>query len=180
MADRSLAVTVRLHKIRTWLVAGILAVLALAILSLEYSRAATATLGYTSQGGATDAGDSNFMNGSRFVMSGTGGVVSSMSVYVAGPIDTGTHNQYQLAIYTDSSGSPATLVATSASGTLAGNSWNTLPVNANLNPSTAYWLMYNANGTKASVNDMKYAAGGSGQGAFSTKSQPFGTWPATF
>jgi hypothetical protein len=120
------------------------------------------------------------MNGSRFVMGGTGGAVSSMSVYVASPIDTGSHNQYQLAIYADSSGSPAALVASSPSGTLVGNSWNTVPVSANLSANTAYWLMYNSNGTSASVNNMRYSGGSSGQGAFSTKGQPFGTWPASF
>jgi hypothetical protein len=139
----------------------------------------SSTIGLTGQGSLLDSGASNHLNGSK-VTTSNGGTISSMSVYVGG-IDALSSNQnYQLAIYTDNANKPGTLVASSASGTLTANSWNTLPVNAALQPNTSYWLMYNTNGRTSTVNNMYYNNGASGQGAFSSSAVSFGTWPATF
>ena len=136
-------------------------------------------IGLNTVGGYLDSGDSNYLNGSK-VTTSAGGQIASMSVYV-GLIDSSAGNQqYQLAIYTDTAGKPGTLVTASATGTLVANAWNTIAVNASLLASTNYWLVYNTNGRSASVNNMYYNIGGAGQGAFSSSSVAFGTWPATF
>ncbi|GFJ89292.1 hypothetical protein Prum_029340 [Phytohabitans rumicis] len=131
------------------------------------------TLGYNQIGAQVDEGSQNHMNGSRFVTGSTAMSITSMSVYMT---TVTSNNQFQLAIYTDSSGSPSTLVASSASGTLTANAWNTRPVTATLAANTAYWLMYNTNGD----NNMSFDTGSTGQGAWSTASQTFGTWPSTY
>jgi hypothetical protein len=152
----------------------------LANLAWSFTTAgAPVTVGLTTIGSALDTGDSNYLNGSKVTMTAAG-QVSSMSVYV-GPIDSLVANrQYQLAIYRDNAGRPGTLVAVSATGTLVANTWNALPVSAALLASTNYWLMYNTNGRSAAVNNMRYNPGPAGQGAYSTATVPFGTWPATF
>jgi hypothetical protein len=137
------------------------------------------TVGLNAKGSLLDSGASNHLNGSK-VTTSNGGTISSLSVYVGG-IDALSSNQsYQLAIYTDNANKPGTLVASSATGTLTANSWNTLPVSATLQPNTPYWLMYNTNGRTSAVNNMYYNNGASGQGAFSSSAASFGTWPATF
>jgi Domain of unknown function (DUF1929)/Bacterial Ig domain/Kelch motif len=138
------------------------------------------TLGLTSKGSILDSEESNSLNGSK-VQTSNGGSIVSMSVYI-GNVDTATNSrQYQFAIYNDNAGRPGTLVAkTATSGTLTANAWNTLPLNATLQPNTTYWLMYNTNGRTASVNNMYFNNGSIGQGAFSTANVNFGTWPSTF
>ncbi|MGZ6005541.1 MAG: galactose oxidase-like domain-containing protein [Candidatus Saccharimonadales bacterium] len=139
----------------------------------------SSTTGLSTQGSVLDSGDSNYLNGSK-VTTSNGGTISSMSVYVGG-IDSLSGNQsYQLAIYTDNANTPGTLVASSATGTLMANSWNTLPISATLQPNTSYWLMYNTNGRTSAVNNMYYNNGTAGQGAYSSSGVTFGTWPATF
>jgi hypothetical protein len=136
-------------------------------------------LGLTAVGGTADGGDSNYLNGSK-VTTAAGGKIVSMSVYV-GAIDSNAANRsYQLAIYADSAGRPGALVASSASGTLVANAWNTMAISTTLQANTSYWLIFNTNGRSASVNDMRYNAGVAGQGTYSTSGVPFGTWPATF
>ncbi len=117
------------------------------------------------------------MNGSRFVTGAAGGAVSSMSVFV-GNVGAAPNNQFQLAIYSDVGGSPGVLLAQSATGSLVGNAWNTLPVSATLSANTAYWLVYNTNGSNPNLNNMKYASGG--QGGWSNGAVTFGSWPASF
>jgi hypothetical protein len=131
-------------------------------------------IGHTQVGGSLDSGDLNHMNGSRFVTGSGPTTVTSMSVYMKG-VQAAPNNQYQLAIYADSDGSPGARVATSTSGTLIANSWNTRPITAGLAAGTPYWLMYNTNGD----NNLSFDAGTANQGAWSA-STPFGTWPATF
>ena len=95
--------------------------------------ATAAVLGNPTPGTVTDSGDSNFINGSRFTMPSTGGTASSLSVYVAA-VAAAPNNNYQAAIYTDSAGKPALLVASSGTGTLSPNAWNTLPLSASSSP----------------------------------------------
>jgi glucose/arabinose dehydrogenase/PKD repeat protein len=133
-----------------------------------------ARFGYDQAGSLIDVGDMNFMNGSRFVNGATALTVSQVSVHLT-TVQAAPADQYQVAIYTDDGGSPGTLVASSTSGTLTADSWNSRPVTATLAPNTAYWLMYNTNGD----NNLSYDTGGADQGAWSTP-RPFGTWPASF
>jgi hypothetical protein len=106
-----------------------------------------------------------------------GGTVTAMSAYV-GPVDPAPYNQYQLAIYTDSNGTPGTLVAQSASGTLTPNSWNTLPLSASLQAGATYWLMYNTNAQTSGSNNLAYTTTTQGEEAYI--GEPFGTWPSSF
>jgi hypothetical protein len=145
------------------------------------SSTSDTTLGQTTIGAKMDDGDANYMNGSRIVTV-TGGTVASMSVYI-GAIDGNTANRsYQFGIYTHNAGTnkPDTLVASTTSGTLTANSWNTLPITATLNPATTYWLLYNTNGLSSAVNNMAYNTTSAGQGVYSTGNMTFGTWPGTF
>lgn len=135
-------------------------------------------LGNSRVGSITDDNDSNYMNGSRFTTGPAGGAVKSLSVYVASIDTTAANRQYQMAIYTNSNGRPANLVAKTNTGTLTANSWNTLPISATLNGNTAYWLVYNTNGRRGSVNNMKYTSGG--LMAWSNSQITFGNWPSAF
>ena len=113
-------------------------------------------LGSSSTGTTTDYGDSSSINGSRFVTGTDAGTVTSMSVYVAAPVDTPPYNQFELAIYADSHGSPDTLLGRSARGTLTADAWNTVPLTLALTPRTPYWLVYNNNGTHDAVNNATF------------------------
>jgi methionine-rich copper-binding protein CopC len=130
-------------------------------------------LGYNQIGAQTDEGDQNYMNGSRFITAPGGQTVTSMSVYMKGVVSP---SSYQMAIYTDNAGVPGALVASTGTGTLTANAWNTLPVSASLAGNTAYWLMYNTNGN----NNLSFDAGTANHGGWSSNSTPFGTWPTTF
>jgi hypothetical protein len=138
------------------------------------------TLGNTHSGATIDSGDSNSMNGSRITTTTQAITARSISVFVAGLDSSTTNRSFQVAIYADNNGRPGALVASSVTGTLVANSWNTLPVSANLAPSTTYWLMYNTNGRNATVNNMRYDTGAAGSGAYSAGAIPFGNWPSTF
>jgi hypothetical protein len=91
-------------------------------------------------------------------------------------VDAAPHNQYSVAIYSDNNGAPGALLAQSSTGTLAANSWNTLPISATLQANTAYWLVYNANGSNTSVDDLRYNGDSSTVGAY--LDHAFGSWPS--
>jgi hypothetical protein len=132
-------------------------------------------LGYNQIGALLDSGDMNFMNGSRFTTGPSAMSVTQAFVYMKS-VQAGPANQYQIAIYTDSAGVPGTLVATTASGTLSANSWNSVAIAATLTPNTSYWLMYNTNGN----NNLSYDTATAGSGSWSVAGRPFGTWPPSF
>ena len=113
-------------------------------------------LGRAVVGTVIDTADADNINGSRFVTGARAGSVSSMSVFVPEPIDAAPHDQYQMAIYEDDRGAPRTLLASTASRSLQANAWNTAPITATLRPRTAYWLMYNTNGSNTGVNNATY------------------------
>lgn len=135
-------------------------------------------LGYATIGSTTDTNNSNFLNAFRFQMPNTNGSATSMSVYVTGPVSPAPNNQYQLAIYSDNNGLPGSLIASTQSGILVPNSWNTMPISATLNANTAYWLVYNSNGTSSTQNNLSLDPGATGQ--FQWKAATFGTWPSNF
>ena len=117
------------------------------------------------------------MNGSRVVVGPLPLSATSISAYV-GAIDTAPRNQFSLAIYSDSNGKPAALVAQTANGTLKAKSWNTLPIAATLNANTAYWIFYNTNAGSGSLNNLYYDTDPSEVGAYGQVT--FGTWPSTY
>ncbi|MFF7457470.1 Ig-like domain-containing protein [Kitasatospora sp. NPDC008115] len=137
------------------------------------------TIGNPEVGSLTDDTDSNHLNGSRVTTGADPVALTSLSVHV-GPVVAAPNNRYQLAVYTDVAGSPGTLVATTATGTLTANAWNSLPLDLTLSAGTSYWFVYNSNGTSSTVNNMHYSTGAAGQGAYSNTVVPFGTWPADF
>ena len=150
---------------------------ALGDVAVSQDRTFMTPLGSTSTGTATDSSNSNTINTSR-IRTAAGGKVTSLSVYV-GAVDPALANRnFQLAIYNANNTIPTTLVASTATGTLVANSWNTLPINATLAANTYYFLAYNTNGASASVNNMRYISGGTS--GWSTADVPFGTWPANF
>jgi hypothetical protein len=119
------------------------------------------------------------MNGSK-VMTGTSSqTVSTMSVFVRGTVSAAPNNKFRLAIYTDAGGSPGTLVASTSEGTLVANSWNSAPITATLAANTAYWFVYNTNGTSPSDNNMAFDVGAANGGGWTNASVTYGTWPAT-
>ena len=107
-------------------------------------------------GTVVDTGDSDNINGSRFTTGIRAGAVSSISAFVVGPVDEPPHDQFQLAVYADSDGAPSRRLATTPSGRLEPDAWNTLPIRVVLQPLTSYWLMYNTNGTNLDVNNLTY------------------------
>ncbi|MGF7228986.1 MAG: beta strand repeat-containing protein [Candidatus Saccharibacteria bacterium] len=145
------------------------------------SNTATGTstvMGYNTIGSSTDTNDQNSMNATKFTSSATG-TLTQLNSYIA-TVDTTPNNKAQMAIYTDSSGSPGTLLASSSSITLTANSWNafTIPATAITNGVT-YWLVYNTNSSSNSKNNFKFlAAGGTNQSKY--VAQTFGTWPSSW
>jgi hypothetical protein len=87
----------------------------------------------------------------------------------------GTNPQFQVAIYTDSSGVPGTLLCNSAAdasiGTVPGWSEGTLSGCGTLSANTPYWVAFQPKGAGTNV-----AKGGSG-GQF--KANTYGVWPAS-
>jgi len=139
------------------------------------------TLGYTPIGGSVDSYDSYNMDGSRITTGPQGGQVTAVSAYVGAIDPTPANDLFQVALYTNSNGAPGTLVASSASGTLVANSWNTVALAATLAPTTTYWLMYNAAGSASQYDNLAYDTGAAGSGAYySAANQQYGTWPSTF
>ena len=161
-----------------WPVMHARAAVVLAFLTLLAAPASAITLGNTGIG-VVDDGDSNYLNGSKVAVGSSNLQVTSMSVYV-GAVDTAPNNQFQVGIYTDSNGSPGTLVVASVAAALTPNAWNTVSMSAALQANANYWLIYNTNGRTGAVNNMYYSSGSSGQGAYSRASVGFGTLPASF
>src|SRR5262249_8556410 len=130
------------------LIASIAALLIVSVLLSQSVQAATATLGSTSIGSVSDTGDANNIDAWQFTTSSTqSGTITSMSVYISGPVSAAPYNQFQVAMYADAGGTPGALIASSASSTIVPNAWNTVSFTASLLPSTSYWLAYNTNGS---------------------------------
>ncbi len=74
---------------------------------------------------------------------------------------------------------PATLLLKQNVGALTANSWNTLPITANLQANTTYWLVYNNNSSVTTANNLQCIdTGVDGDGAYSGVQQ-FGSMPQT-
>ena len=137
------------------------------------------TLGSTRVGSLLDDGDSNFINGSK--VSTTSAVnIASMSVYIGGVDTNASKRKFQFAIYSNSGSAPGTLIASSATGTLTANSWNTLSISASLAANSVYWFVFNTNGRSTAVNNMYFNTSTLGEGVHKASSTKFGSWPSSF
>ena len=79
-----------------------------------------------SPGGNQDNGNSNHMNAVEFATGSSPAYITTLEATVGTNVEASPNNQYQMAIYTNSSGNPGTLVAETAVGTLTANTTNTL------------------------------------------------------
>jgi hypothetical protein len=125
-----------------------------------------------------DSNDQNLMSGDKFTTGAAGGTVTTANVYIPNSIDpTRAKDKFQMAVYSDSSGSPGTLLASSTSGTLTANSWNAIPLSLTLSSSTSYWIFYNTNASAGTYNQP-----GDSTGCVNAvyKTQTYGTYPASF
>lgn len=107
-------------------------------------------------GSVVDSFDSDNINGSRFVTGVRAGRVTSLSVYVASPVDGAPNDRFEVAIYSDEHGAPLNRLAVSRVGTLRADAWNSAPIDATLEPETPYWFFYNTNGSSGDVNNAVY------------------------
>jgi hypothetical protein len=146
-------------------------------LTAHTDRTFSTALGATTAGSLTDSSNSNGIQVTR-VTTSEGGKLQSLSANVGAVDASVARRSFQMGVYAANGSVPGALVASSATGTLVANSWNTVPISATLAPSTSYYLAYNTNGSSASVNNLRYVNGGSS--GWRTGGQAFGTWPATF
>ncbi len=140
----------------------------------------TGTLGNAVVGTSTDTSDSNSNNAIKFTMPNEDGTAVSISAYIASPISASPNNLYQVAIYSDSGGSPGALLTSSASQTINGDAWNTVNIpNVALTRNTVYWIAYNTNGLIINSNNLRYSTGSVGQWVWRSPFT-FGTWSNPF
>jgi hypothetical protein len=148
-------------------------------LSSSQASGSTVNMGYTTQGGTTDAADRNTMNATKFTAGATG-TVSALNVYVASPISGNPNDKGQVAIYSDNAGVPNSRLGFSNDATLAGNTWNTINLTSGVSVTSGqvYWLVYNTNGSTNSNNNMVYDSGAANQTRW--VAQTYGTWPTSW
>ncbi|HUB93031.1 MAG TPA: hypothetical protein VMB52_00860 [Verrucomicrobiae bacterium] len=149
----------------------------------------TSTLGYTSVGSAGQAAGAgqDTIFAQKFTTT-AGGTIQSMSAYIGGAgVEASPYDNYQFAIYSDSSGTPGNYIASSTMGTLStAGAWYTRPITATLSPSTTYWLVYWQNdNVNNSNNGLAYDGGGisgasSAANTYTWQSGPDNGFPAAF
>jgi hypothetical protein len=103
----------------------------------------------TTSGTTQDYLNSCSPNGSKITTTAAE-ALSKICAYV-GPVDSASQNLFSVAIYGDANGTPGSVLANSAVGTLTADSWNCLPVSASLTASTTYWLMFWSNSALGST-----------------------------
>jgi len=130
-------------------------------------------LGFSGVASTVDTGDQNSLDGGRFIMGATNGNVGQMSVYLS-RVDSANPG-VEFAIYTDSAGKPGTRLWNSGAIQATNTGWLSTPVsNVSLSANSAYWLLFNANGSNAAAA-WNNAPMGNGWWA----NDNYGTWPAT-
>jgi Tfp pilus assembly protein PilW len=138
----------------------------------------SATLGYNSDGGSTDSGDSNFTNATKFTAAASG-TISTLYAYIGPTIGSSPNNKAQMAIYNGDANGPTTLMASSSEVALTASSWNAFSISSvSVTSGTTYWLAYNTNGTAAAQNNLRYHTGVTNQTKYTA--QPYGTWQPTW
>ena len=140
---------------------------------------ATSLFGSSDHGGGADSGDNNRLTGSQFTNGASSATVTYLNIYV-GATDSYPNNKVQMALYSDSSNVPNTLLATSVSGLLTPYSWNSVAIpSTTLSASTKYWIMFNDNATSGQLDQPYYTTGGACPIAYNS-AYAFGTMPATY
>src|SRR6266536_5837941 len=89
--------------------------------AVVFGQSGGGALGLATVGATQDTSNSNYVTGSQVTVGSQAVSVTSISAYIGG-VDAAPHNQFVFAIYTDSSGRPASLVGQSSTGTLVANS----------------------------------------------------------
>ncbi len=105
-------------------------------------------IGNASSGDTTDSGNNGQISASKF-NSGSGGTLSSLKAYFEF-VQASPSNHAKVAIYSDSSGTPGTLLSSAtASSTVVTVGWNTLSLgtSVSLAANTNYWLAFNIDGS---------------------------------
>ena len=148
-------------------------------ITLGKSSGTASTLGKTNIGASPDTGYTSLVSADKVTTGPVSATVNSISTYVGSPIDT-VHNSYYLGIYTDNSGTPGTLVATSTLGTLTAGAWNTLPVSATLSANTSYWLAFFTNTTQGTDPYQYYDTTATTTHAYMSSVAFAGGLPSTF
>ena len=110
--------------------------------NINLGKAPTTPFGNTNPGTAGGSDDGNLIAVGFTTSSSGGGAISSLSAYIGSTIASSPHNLGQVGIYSNSSGAPGTLLASSSQLALTANSWNTFPVSYTLAASTTYWFTY--------------------------------------
>ena len=126
--------------------------------TLGRSSSTNSTFGFTGIGSSSDNGFQHSVSAQRIVTGVVATTLNSITTYVDNA-DAGPNNHYIVGIYTDSSGAPGSLIASSAQGTLTAGHWNTLPISASLAASTTYWLAFSTDTTNSSINFIPFNAG---------------------
>ena len=135
--------------------------------NLGESPANSYSFGYNSVGSnGQDSGYNAIITGQKFTASSTT-TLHSISVYIGSNVEA-TKNSYQVALYSDASGSPSALIASSSVGTLTANSWNSMAITASVTSGTTYWLVYDTNvdAGQGTANGMTYTSPSSGNTHF--------------
>ena len=144
---------------------------------VSLGSASTGVLGGANAIFSNTYGGSNSKYIAMQVRAGNTTTVNQVSVYV-GAVDP-VNNQYQVAVYSDNSNSPGTLLATSALATLTSNSWNTVAIPATaITAGSRYWLAYATNTASAAYNNMTYIPNDQFS-SYKTTGFSFGSFPAS-
>jgi hypothetical protein len=132
------------------------------------SAAATFNVGQSNESccNSTTFG-TNLLWATRVVVGGTGGTLSSISLYI--PTVDPTFPGAQVAVYADSGGEPGTLVTSSNEQDLAVG-WNIFPMTGDISASTTYWLAFSTEG-----NSIRNFGSGDYLKAYNS---PYNSWPA--
>jgi hypothetical protein len=134
------------------------------------------TLGYTTAGGTPSGASNNRMNARKITTTSAGSLVS-VSVYFDNT-DASPNNKYQVAVYSDSSGAPGSLLASSSDNTITPGAWNVAPLSYSLMASKSYWLVVNDNSTSTLLGEVAFDALGTDN--YASVAQTYGTWPGSF
>jgi hypothetical protein len=131
-------------------------------------------LGNNDANGEVGYGNRNAMVGARFVMPAESGQANKIWVYID---NAEAGSQYALAVYSDNSNQPGTLLTQAGNGTVSATGWHSADLNLPLTAGTAYWLVYNTNASLPSNNVQRITQGG---GRSAWRFFQFGTWPEQF
>jgi hypothetical protein len=129
-------------------------------------------LGYASLGANLDTGSGGLLFCQKTTANTTGTITGASMAYGT-PIDP-FNNLFKMALYTDGSGAPGTLITESSEGT-ATDGWNDVTLSASVTDGTVYWLCAQSNTTTRADNNPYYDTGAAAPTVNQTVT--YGTWP---